>query len=512
MEIYNIIKISMTIFLITSVSLVVNYLLYRLIYLFTKHSVVQLLTRILLGILLTYILLSPWEIRLINSYIYTNLTGEPIITILLIWWSLVLLKAFDVILWKGYFYVDGICIIPKVVIKILNVLILFSSSIILLKFVYQVDITEVLVASGFIAFIIGYGAQATMADVLGGIALAMARNIRINDWVKVDGITGRVVNMDWRSISLVGYDQNLVVIPNSKFSCMPFVNYSRPKKLRRVSLELKIPYQISPDELKTSAMQVANAMSSDFDRSKELEVFYIGHENNYNIYSFGFYNYSPYSAGLKGEFISALYYKFKRENKSLEAPSLISVDKTPKIEDTWNYSLVKQKISSIQGKKIFNAKEIDIIIKESEMLLYGSQEVVLDEGIICQSLYYLISGNISVRKTHKQKLVEIIRLESESELESIFGEISFLLGIKTTAKIIALTECSILVVPHRTIRKLVNQRPKLLNNFENLVKDRMENTESFIQQKDEDDIKNSLSQKQGIFNKIKKILISGGSR
>ena len=506
MELSKVIVIIVNVFIFIVFSISLNYIISAILHKLFRKIIADIVFQVIFGIFLTYILLDQYLIELIYGYLSIEasikevLVRETIYTTIIIWWSLVVLKATDIFVWQRYLRGGRANPVPKILKRTYNVLFLLVVSLLLLEFVFNVDVTKLVVASGFIAFIAGYGAKSTVSDILGGITLSLEDNITINDWVKVDGVTGMVVAMDWRSICLKDFDKNLRVIPNSRFSSTSFTNISRPDTLTRIEIKLRLPADIHPDKLKKLIIETANGMSGlDKSKNKNIGVFYIGHEENHNIYAVSLYTDSSYSFGIRDEFMSVLHYKFNRENKSFEAPKLISIDPRKQVKKTTDVKLLKQQISSIHGKEIFNGKECEKIINESNMLMYGSQEIIVDQGIISSHLYYLLSGSVSVEKILKGKVIDITKLEAETAI----GEISFLLGGKTIAQVRASTTCSILKVPHKTIKNIINKRPDLLELLANLVEYRMKHTKSVIEKQQYTKIVKNKNKNKSIFRMIK---------
>ena len=49
---------------------------------------------------------------------------------------------------------------------------------------------------------IAFAMQSTLGNLLGGISLQLDNTCRIGDWIRMDGVTGRVVGIRWRYTSI----------------------------------------------------------------------------------------------------------------------------------------------------------------------------------------------------------------------------------------------------------------------------------------------------------------------
>jgi small-conductance mechanosensitive channel/CRP-like cAMP-binding protein len=77
------------------------------------------------------------------------------------------------------------------------------------------DLSSVLTTSAIATAAIGFSLQDTLKSVMGGMSLQMDRTVRTGDWIRVDSLEGRVIEIRWRQTSMVTRDGDTVVIPNS---------------------------------------------------------------------------------------------------------------------------------------------------------------------------------------------------------------------------------------------------------------------------------------------------------
>ena len=75
---------------------------------------------------------------------------------------------------------------------------------------------EILATSAVVTAVLAFAMQDTLGNVLGGLALQLDDSIRVGDWLRVDEVTGRVVDIGWRSTLLETRNWETVVIPNSQ--------------------------------------------------------------------------------------------------------------------------------------------------------------------------------------------------------------------------------------------------------------------------------------------------------
>lgn len=92
----------------------------------------------------------------------------------------------------------------------------------------HLNIGGLVATSAVIGGVVGFAMQETIGNIIGGIALQMESVISIGDWITVGDVTGQVVEIRWRSTSLVTRNDDMVVIPNGVLAKGTLINLSRP--------------------------------------------------------------------------------------------------------------------------------------------------------------------------------------------------------------------------------------------------------------------------------------------
>lgn len=135
-------------------------------------------------------------------------------------------------------------------------------------------LTTVLGAAGVIALAVGLALQGTLNNTFSGVILSFLPRIQIGDWVETNDFSGRVTDIDLRSVVLQTADQNIVVIPNSKIVDTPFKNYSRSDR-GRIVISCGIGYE---SDLEKVQRLTEDVIRSEFEQrpGEQIEFFYTG--------------------------------------------------------------------------------------------------------------------------------------------------------------------------------------------------------------------------------------------
>ncbi len=150
--------------------------------------------------------------------------------------------------------------------KLSLMVIVFCTLLIVLP-LFGIQIGGLLAFGGFSGIIVGLAARDAIANVLGGIIIALDRPFRIGEWIYSESakIEGHVEHIGWRLTKVRQFDKRPIFIPNSMFSSMVFVNATRATN-RRVLKTFMIRYQ---DGSKVS--QILQNIRSYIKESREID-------------------------------------------------------------------------------------------------------------------------------------------------------------------------------------------------------------------------------------------------
>jgi small-conductance mechanosensitive channel/CRP-like cAMP-binding protein len=77
------------------------------------------------------------------------------------------------------------------------------------------DLSSLVTTSAILTAVLAFAMQDTLGNILAGMSVQLDNSVRIGDWIRVDGASGRVRDIRWRSTLIETRDWETVVIPNS---------------------------------------------------------------------------------------------------------------------------------------------------------------------------------------------------------------------------------------------------------------------------------------------------------
>jgi small-conductance mechanosensitive channel len=70
-------------------------------------------------------------------------------------------------------------------------------------YVLELPVKGLLATSGVVAIVVGLALQSTLSDVFSGIVLNTTKPYQVDDWISIDGVEGKVLDIDWRATHLL---------------------------------------------------------------------------------------------------------------------------------------------------------------------------------------------------------------------------------------------------------------------------------------------------------------------
>lgn len=222
--------------------LLIDLLLWRLLGMAHPHW--RLTARVLCFLLFSLLLFNagmnplraaPWPDDLPSHLVATGVQ--------IIWW-LFAARCLTVVL--GFLLVQRVGHAGRLLQDVVGALIFLIASIAAAGYVLELPVKGLLATSGVVAIVLGLALQSTLSDVFSGIVLNTTKPYQLDDWISIDGIEGRVTEIDWRSTYLQTAQGTLAVVPNSLAAKAKLLNLSRPANLYGLSLSLTLSPRVRP--------------------------------------------------------------------------------------------------------------------------------------------------------------------------------------------------------------------------------------------------------------------------
>ena len=121
------------------------------------------------------------------------------------------------------------------------------------------DITVFLAGYAALLVGIGFGLQNIFSDFISGIILLLDGSLKVDDIVEVNGKIYIVEEIKFRTTTVLGRDENYVILPNSELTTNSVVNWTYNKRPSRFHIDLGVDYSTNVPELMEILREVAKS-------------------------------------------------------------------------------------------------------------------------------------------------------------------------------------------------------------------------------------------------------------
>jgi MscS family membrane protein len=140
--------------------------------------------------------------------------------------------------------------LASVVLSFLQV-ILFALALLYIMTIWGVDIKPLLAGLGLAGLAVALALQPALANIFNGISLILDKSIKVDDIVYLDATTkGRVDQIGVRSTKLVTFDNEYIIVPNSKLADSVIQNIALPTPLARCVIPFSVAYGSDVSQVK----------------------------------------------------------------------------------------------------------------------------------------------------------------------------------------------------------------------------------------------------------------------
>jgi small-conductance mechanosensitive channel len=118
-------------------------------------------------------------------------------------------------------------------------------------------ITPILTALGVGGIAVALALQDTLSNLFSGFYVAVARQVRLGDYIKLNsGEEGYVADIGWRSTTVRALANNMILIPNSKLAQANVTNYYLPEKRMSSNVPVMVSYDADADRVEAILLEV----------------------------------------------------------------------------------------------------------------------------------------------------------------------------------------------------------------------------------------------------------------
>jgi small-conductance mechanosensitive channel/CRP-like cAMP-binding protein len=342
-----------------------------------------------------------------------------------------------------------------------------------------VNTSSVVATSAVVSAVLALSLQATLGNILGGIALQMDGSIHVGDWIQMaDGRQGKVKEIRWRHTVVETRDWDTIIVPNANLLAQNIIiigkREGQERRQHRMWVYFNIDFRFAPSHV---IDVVRDALSSApiegvAEDPKPSVICYDFAKDGRD--SFGYYAVrywltdlaadDPTSSRIRTRIYSAL----RRAGIPLAKPSQ-AVFFAPEDDERGRLERHRERqLRALTRVELFHPLTKEELSSVADRLIFApftAGETVTRAGAIAHWLYILVSGKVEVRLTVEGVSKVVATLEGPS----FFGEMGLMTGDPRTADVIALTDIECYRLDKEAFERILHDRPEIANQMSVLL-------------------------------------------
>lgn len=339
------------------------------------------------------------------------------------------------------------------------------------------DLGSLVATSAVITAILAFSMQDTLGNILGGIALQLDDSIHIGDWVKVDDVSGRVVEVHWRHTAVRTRNGEIVVLPNSLLMKSKFTIVSRndtPQWRRWVyfSVGLDIPPQRVIAAVEKAVCDAAINLVS---RNPAPSCVLMDFKDGVGHYAVRYWLTDalvddPTDSTVRVHVYAAL----QREGWRIVAPALdvnLTTENADRLHEQREQEIDLRR-KHLRRIEMFHHLADDEIVHLARSLTYAQfakGDVMTRQGSVAHWLYVLIQGEADVWFESEGKTR---RLLTTLPAGRVFGEMGLMTGEPRRATVTAHSDAECYRIDKKNFEYIMQSRPELADAFAHIITER----------------------------------------
>ena len=365
------------------------------------------------------------------------------------------------------------------------------------------DLSSIVATSAMITAVVAFAMQDTLGNILGGLALQLDNSVQIGDWIKVDDISGRVVDIRWRSTLIETRNWETVVIPNSQLMKNKFMVLGRraeqPVQWRRwvwfnvglmhppsqvIRLVEEVIQQTDLDNVAKTPLP--NCLLMDMDAKG-----YLRYAVRYWLTDLA--RDDPTDSVIRRHIMTAL----QRANirLAIEERNVMNTKENEKHDEAMHQREVLLRVKTLRKVELFATLTDTELIELAERLRYSpfsKGNVITRQGDERSHwLYIVIGGEAEVYLELPNGGKRTVR---ELGTGSFFGEMGLMTGAPRSASVIAKSDVECYRLDKEVFEEILRARPAIVEEITHILVTRKAELDAALHEIDAQTITKDISQ------------------
>lgn len=357
--------------------------------------------------------------------------------------------------------------IPPFLLDILEWFILLIVLLLTIRLVFGVELTGLLVTSTVASAIIGLALQDTLGNLISGISLQIEAPFAVDDWVEIEGVEGKIVRQNWRTLTLLTREDHRVVLTNSGVAKSKIINYSRPTNGQIQTIYLTLSEGFSPNTVKNLLIDAVAGLD-DVKLHPRLRSHIISMQDGCVTYGLSYWleDYSD-KVIASDKVLTRVWFTLHRANIHIPDPTgdfrvnMVAENAAQLAQQSQQESLFAA-MQSLEWLDVLNESQLRQLANRAAVSVYTSGEQLVRQGDAGDSLFIIKLGQVSVyvRSADGRSI-----FANQLNAGDFFGEMSLLTGEARAASVHADEETEVIIIDKEAFANVLTQDPTILDRF-----------------------------------------------
>lgn len=355
------------------------------------------------------------------------------------------------------------------------------------------DLSGIVTTSAVITAVIAFSMQDTLGNILGGLALQLDNSVEIGDWIKVDEITGKVVDIRWRHTAVQTRNWETVIVPNSQLMKSKFSVLGRhdedPVQWRRW-IWFNVSYKYAPSRVIDTVQHALQAADiRNVARHPTANCVLMDFDAGYGRYAVRYWLTDLQLDDLTDSDVrDHVFAALQRAGIRLAYPehNVHMIKEGEKHELARQLRRTRERIEALRKVELFNSfreEELQAIAQRLKYAPFAKGDVITRQGAVAHWLYMLIEGTADV---YLEPPGQEHRKLSTLHPGNFFGEMGLMTGAPRTATVIANCDVECYLLDKEAFESVLTNRPELAEEISKILVSRRFGLDSLQQDMDAD--------------------------
>lgn len=413
-----------------------------------SHELARLLIRLVLFSVLSWVLfscgLSPFTQAPYSNAVELHWLGQ---VLEIIWWLMaarLLTLSLDTLLlpstWRR----------QRLFSDVFGAVVFLAAVVAALGFVLELPVRGLVATSGALAIVLGLAIQSTLSDVFAGIVLNTTEPYSVGDWVMIDDVEGKVVEMNWRATHLLTGQGNTLIVPNAVAAKAKISNNSRPANVHGLSLVLEIEPEARPKTVLDAlgrALTGCNAILAAPAPSARMKRTTL---NSVQYEVVGFVDDMNRKLSATNELFDLCYRHLAASGVALRALGMPAPISTA-------HDVREALLKRVGLFESLTSDEVTRLASRLSRHEYQANQQILASETVPDSLSIVHSGVLAVIYAESSRSREIARIGPDET----FGETGLLAGLPMHVSIATLTPCLLYQISRDEMTSFLKEHPQV---------------------------------------------------